>query len=108
MADRDEEQATQEVADWLRRQEWDGPVLIGEGGEATKERVTQLWWVSRAEETLDVVAEAGAKFFGHELDADEREYLKALIRNITPAVVEDDEVEAITVAVVGFINKQVM
>ena len=115
MADRDEEQATQEVADYLRRQEWEDPTPYAAGDDATKERITNLWWVSRAEDVLDAVAEAGAKLFNGslELDDEESDILRARIEAEVTSALQDGAppeflIERVLIAVKGFINGQVV
>lgn len=121
MADKDEEQATQEVADYLRRQDWT-PRSV-EGSEMQTEVLLNSWWVTRAEDVLDVVAEAGAKLFNGTLDLDDDEVtiLKARIDaaiGVATARLDvnwhSDETEremlseGVLDAVKGFINGQVV
>jgi hypothetical protein len=116
MATEDEEQATQEVADYLRRQDWGGPHLRDEPH-------INLWWIQRAEDVLDAVAEAGAKLFNGslELDDDETGVLRARIEaavgdalgNIDSNWMKEETkrdvlVDQVLFAVKGFINGQVV
>ena len=104
----DEEQATQAFADYLRRQNWNPGVH-----ENPAEAALNAWWVSRAEDTLDVVAEIGAKLWGDtSLDEDEVAVLKGRIDAalFTSVEIRDPELvsERVLDAVKGFINGQVV
>lgn len=122
-ASRDEEQATQEVADYLRRQDWTPADPYKDGNEKTRDEQTNGWWLTRAEDVLDAVAEAGAKLYGGDLslDDDETAILKARIDaaiSVATARLDvnwhSDEterellVEEVLDAVKGFINGQVV
>jgi hypothetical protein len=117
----DEEQATQAFADYLRRQTWNPgvhPATDTETGLLYEEATLNAWWVTRAEDTLDAVAEIGAKLWGDTgLDEDEIEALQARIdAAVRDSLSARDElgvdrdllVRSVLEAVKGFINGQVV
>jgi hypothetical protein len=111
MTYRDEEEATQAFADYLRRQDW--APRIPTSGNDTVDAALNTWWVGRAEDCLDTVAEIGARLWGDTgLDDDEIEVLKGRIDAalFTSVEIRDPELvsERVLDAVKGFINGQVV